>query len=148
MNGQIKRRVKEECFYDLKQICIFNISILVNDLHVFIGRLAKNIAIVSKELPKALFISAHSTLPVFELRSSINKGKAFLIQDKMNFSTNVYSIEPKYAQVQEVFIQTFHEAHDAWIQWLIQEFTRKLKTSLVSTKWNDQCPSITVWESK
>jgi hypothetical protein len=121
--------------------------VLVNDLHIFIGRLAKNIATLSKELPKALLISAHSTPPAFELRSSINKGKHFRARPIWK-EADAYNVEPAYAQVQQVFIQTFHEAHDTWIHWLTLEFAKKLKTSLTSTKWNDRCPSITVWESK
>jgi hypothetical protein len=41
---------------------------------LFIARIARNIALSSKELPKALALSAE-TLPAFVLRSEVNKGK-------------------------------------------------------------------------
>lgn len=46
---------------------------LGNEVSIFLGRLARNIALLSKELPKSLTLSTE-TIPVFELRSSINKG--------------------------------------------------------------------------
>ncbi|KAI7890016.1 uncharacterized protein EV154DRAFT_422723 [Mucor mucedo] len=99
-----------------------------NELSIFLGRLTRNIALLSKELPKSLLLSAETT-PIFELRSRINK-------------------DPNYTTIQTDLIRTFHQAHDLWIDWLEKEFAQKLRIILATTNWNDQCASISIWESK
>ncbi|KAI9265716.1 hypothetical protein EDC94DRAFT_634171 [Helicostylum pulchrum] len=99
-----------------------------NELSIFFGRLARNIAYLSKELPKALLLSV-DTAPIFELRSSVNK-------------------DPKYTATQNELISTYHQAHNMWISWLESEFARRLRLSLSTSKWNDKCAAVSVWESK
>ncbi|KAI7907947.1 uncharacterized protein BX663DRAFT_425573 [Cokeromyces recurvatus] len=99
-----------------------------NELSIFLGRLAKNIGFVSKELPKTLILSTEAT-PVFELRSNIMK-------------------DPKYTDVQNILLNTFHDSHKLWLTWLEEEFKKKLSSSLFRLKWNEHCSAINIWESK
>ncbi|KAI8887546.1 hypothetical protein K501DRAFT_174989 [Backusella circina FSU 941] len=100
----------------------------VNDLSIFFGRLAKNIAMLSKELPKALLLTDEST-PVFELRSGVNK-------------------DPRLNEIQKEFTNTYHEAHKSWINEISSQFGKSLRNILLTAKWNDQCSSVLVWQSK
>ncbi|CAO3650291.1 unnamed protein product [Mucor hiemalis] len=97
-----------------------------NEISIFLGRLARNIATLSKDLPKSLSLSAE-VVPIFELRSSINRS-------------------PQYTKIQNVLLDVFHQAHTSWIGWLGKEFTKKLRTAVTTSKWNDQCPALSVWE--
>lgn len=98
---------------------------LASDVSLLIARLARNIALSSKELPKALAFSAE-TLPVFVLKSEVNK-------------------DPKYTKVQDEFLKTFHETHNIWLLLLETSFSQKLKKILEEMRWDDQCMS--TWES-
>lgn len=98
-----------------------------NEISIFIGRLARNIATLSKDLPKSLNLSAE-VVPIFELRSSINKS-------------------PQYTKIQNALLNVFHDAHTLWIEWLGKEFSKKLRTAVITSKWNDQCTAISVWEN-
>ncbi|KAI8067633.1 uncharacterized protein B0P05DRAFT_552326 [Gilbertella persicaria] len=99
----------------------------INHGSIFLGRLAKNIGCLSKELPKALSVSL-DTMPVFELRSRIHQ-------------------DLKYTQVQDKLLYVYHQSHTPWLDWLEKKFAQDLESTLVLTKWNDTCPSITVWEN-
>lgn len=101
---------------------------MVNGVSIFLGRLARNIGLLSKELPKAISLSTEENKPVFELRSNINK-------------------DIKYLDIQNTLLNTYHDMHTSWINWLEKEFSQKLKFSLSTQKWNDQCSSIVVWEA-
>lgn len=101
---------------------------MINEVSIFLGRLARNIGLLSKELPKAISLSTEENKPVFELRSSINK-------------------DVKYLDIQNTLLDTYHDMHTSWINWLEKEFSQKLKSSLSTQKWNDQCSSIVVWET-
>lgn len=101
---------------------------MINEVSIFLGRLARNIGLLSKELPKAISLSTEENKPVFELRSSISK-------------------DVKYLDIQNTLLDTYHDMHTSWINWLEKEFSQKLKSSLLSQKWNDQCSSIVVWET-
>lgn len=57
-------------------------------------------------------------------------------------------LDPNYTAIQTDLIRTFHQAHDLWIDWLEKEFAQKLRIILATTNWNDQCASISIWESK
>jgi hypothetical protein len=56
--------------------------------------------------------------------------------------------DPKYTEIQKILLDTFHDAHSLWLNWLEKEFAQKLKSILTTTKWNDQCAAISIWESK
>lgn len=56
-----------------------------NEMSIFLGRLTRNIALLSKELPKSLLLSAEAN-PIFELRSRINKGKRIILMYYMYLS--------------------------------------------------------------
>ncbi|KAL7329075.1 hypothetical protein PS15p_207240 [Mucor circinelloides] len=101
---------------------------MVNQVAIFLGRLTRNIGLLSKELPKAISLSTEENKPVFELRSSINK-------------------DAKYIDIQNTLLDTYHDMHTSWINWLEKEFSQKLKSSLVTAKWNDHCAPIAVWET-
>lgn len=101
---------------------------MINEVSIFLGRLTRNIGLLSKELPKAISLSTEENKPVFELRSSINK-------------------DVKYLDIQNTLLDTYHDMHTSWINWLEKEFSQKLKSSLSTQKWNDQCSSIVVWET-
>ncbi|KAI9483267.1 MAG: hypothetical protein EXX96DRAFT_557510 [Benjaminiella poitrasii] len=97
------------------------------ELAIFFGRLAKNIGFLSKELSKSLSLSTEA-IPIFELRSNILK-------------------DPKYTEMQSNLLNVYHDAHESWLTWLRKEFTKKLKSTLLSTKWNDHCPALSIWET-
>lgn len=118
-----------------------------NELSIFFGRLARNIAYLSKELPKALLVSV-DTAPIFELRSSINKGKFKYISLFIGLIVSFICLDPKYTATQNELISTYHQAHNVWISWLESELARRLKLSLSTSKWNDKCTAVSVWESK
>ncbi|CAO3621888.1 unnamed protein product [Mucor fragilis] len=101
---------------------------MVNEVSVFLGRLARNIGLLSKELPKAISLSTDDSKPVFELRSSISK-------------------DAKYISIQKTLLNTYHEMHTSWIQGLKKEFSQRLKSSLATSTWNDHCAAIAVWET-
>ncbi|KAG1176202.1 hypothetical protein G6F70_004260 [Rhizopus microsporus] len=90
---------------------------------IVIGRLARNIALSSKELPKALALSAE-TLPIFVLRNDVNE---------------------KYAKAQDELLDTFHIAHEPWLSLVESKFTKNLEEILQGTKWKDECVSL--WEN-
>ncbi|KAG0173303.1 Golgi transport complex subunit 1 [Apophysomyces sp. BC1034] len=100
---------------------------LANDLAIFVGRLARVIAVLSKELPRVLMATS-SYISTLDLRSGIDK-------------------DPKYAQLQKDMVDTFWKSHDGWIELIATEFTQKLRTVLAQTKWNDQCAAILIWEA-
>lgn len=56
---------------------------IVNDISISLGRLAKNISTLSKQVPKSLSLVTE-TAHMFELRSSINKGKITRIRFNRN----------------------------------------------------------------
>ncbi|KAI9264736.1 hypothetical protein BY458DRAFT_513821 [Sporodiniella umbellata] len=87
-----------------------------SDLSLLVGRLARNIAISSKELPKALALSAE-TVPEFVLKR--NK-------------------DPKYSQVQAAFLETFEASHSLWLSELENRFGQKLKTTLEGLTYDDR----------
>jgi hypothetical protein len=62
--------------------------------------------------------------------------------------THSFLLDPKYTEIQTELINTYHQAHNVWTTWLEKEFTSKLRLILTTTKWNDQCAAISVWESK
>lgn len=64
-------------------------SLLEYEPSIFLGRLARNIANLSKELPKALLLTANTT-SAFELHSSINKGKLYNFEILIEFNNLVY----------------------------------------------------------
>lgn len=64
-------------------------SIIGNELSIFLGRLTRNIALLSKELPKSLLISAETT-PIFELRSRINKGELNLLGSYTKYTNYLF----------------------------------------------------------
>lgn len=100
---------------------------IISQVSLFLGRLARNIGLLSKELPKAISLSKEENKPVFELRSSISK-------------------DAKYIKIQNILLDTYHEMHTSWINWLEKEFSQRLKSSLLATQWNDHCASVAVWE--
>lgn len=57
-------------------------------------------------------------------------------------------LDPKYTAIQTELIGNFHQSHNLWIDWLEKNFVQKLRTILSTTKWNDQCAAISIWESK
>ncbi|KAK4518497.1 RNA export factor gle2 [Mucor velutinosus] len=137
--GMIKSYFQDQCYQAVlkyatelaslaKQMKDWTDQRMVNEVSIFLGRLARNIGLLSKELPKAISLSIDDNKPVFELRSSINK-------------------DAKYISIQNTLLDTYHEMHTSWIQWLEKEFGQKLKSSLVTSKWNDHCAAIAVWET-
>ncbi|KAI8346745.1 hypothetical protein BD560DRAFT_338637 [Blakeslea trispora] len=111
----------------LQRIAEWTDHAIANNASIFLGRLVRNIGLFSRELPKALSIS-NDTLPAFELRSRIDQN-------------------PKYSQAQKILTDTFHHSHDLWLDYIQKEYSQDLKTTLLSTKWNDQCPALLVWDS-
>lgn len=83
---------------------------------------------------------------MFELRSNINKGNMYTYGHTSSLLNP--PIDPKYKEIQDALLDIYHKAHDTWIQSLKKSFTQKLKASLTSTKWNDQCFAVSVWESR
>ncbi|KAI8987143.1 hypothetical protein BDB01DRAFT_720125 [Pilobolus umbonatus] len=100
----------------------------VNDISIIIGRLAKNIATLSTQLPKTLKID-NDTSTVYALYSSIDK-------------------DPKYAIIQNELMDVFHEAHTPWLNYLNRVFSKSLESILWTHNWDDQCPSFLIWESE
>ncbi|KAI8333819.1 hypothetical protein BC941DRAFT_433067 [Chlamydoabsidia padenii] len=105
------------------------------ELAMWIGRLARLISERSKELPRALAFSSTTSeenetqeSDTFTLKSDVGK-------------------DPRYAKLQDEFIQIYHASHQEWIRSTCQQFGQQLSLVLQSTPWNDRCPAISVWEN-
>ncbi|KAG2224520.1 hypothetical protein INT45_004365 [Circinella minor] len=88
-----------------------------NKMSIFVGRLARTIAISSKELPRVITLTKSATL---ELKSGVDKG----ISIKLDY----YNI-----------------SHGNWISTMATEFGKSLSAGLIRTKWNDECSAAIVW---
>ncbi|KAI8393564.1 uncharacterized protein BYT42DRAFT_487226 [Radiomyces spectabilis] len=99
-----------------------------NDVAIVIGRLARTIATLSKELPRA-FSCFSSAVRSFELRSDIDK-------------------DTRYLQVKNDLLETFHEAHRGWIDSVCGEYASALHIALTTLHWNDECAAALLWERK
>jgi hypothetical protein len=70
---------KRESKFDTRIISGNDIKLFPgDDISISLGRFAKNISTLSKQVPKALSLSLE-TAHIFELRSSVNKGKYLTI---------------------------------------------------------------------
>ncbi|KAI8991949.1 hypothetical protein BDF20DRAFT_810590 [Mycotypha africana] len=100
-----------------------------NYVIIFLGRFARNIGILSKELPRSITVSTilPETASMLKLHSNLNQ-------------------DSKFIEIQEHLLSIFHKAHDPWLSFLTEKFTAALKQTLISTKWNDQCSAIQIWE--
>ncbi|KAI8374017.1 hypothetical protein EDC96DRAFT_437774 [Choanephora cucurbitarum] len=136
--NMIKNYFEDKCFETvqsysrevnvlLKRIAGWTDHETANGASIFLGRLVRNICLLSKELPNALSISIDAP-PTFELRSRIDQN-------------------PKYSQAQKIFTDTFHDSHNIWLDYLQKKYAEDLEKTLLSTKWNDQCPAQLVWDS-
>ncbi|KAI9492770.1 hypothetical protein BDB00DRAFT_872991 [Zychaea mexicana] len=94
-----------------------------NRMSIFVGLLARTIAISSKELPRALALTKSATL---ELKSGVNR-------------------DPKYKKLQDSLLDIFHNSHENWISTVAKEFSKSLSAGLARTKWNDECSAALVW---
>ncbi|KAI9484318.1 hypothetical protein BDB00DRAFT_775158 [Zychaea mexicana] len=97
-----------------------------NRMSIFVGLLARTIAISSKELPRALALTKSATL---ELKSGVNR-------------------DPKYKKLQDSLLDIFHNSHENWISTVAKEFSKSLSAGLARTKWNDECSAALVWAGK
>ncbi|KAI8147229.1 hypothetical protein BJV82DRAFT_598254 [Fennellomyces sp. T-0311] len=94
-----------------------------NKASIFVGRLARTIAILSKELPRTLTLTKSASL---ELKSGVDK-------------------DPKYTQLQNTLLEIFHVSHESWISTVAKEFGRQLSAGLARTRWDDECSAALVW---
>ncbi|KAF7727512.1 Golgi transport complex subunit 1 [Apophysomyces ossiformis] len=90
---------------------------LANDVSIFVGRLARVIALLSRELP-----------------------------DMLTRAEGI-SLGSKYNKLQHDMTTIFRISHDGWMDLVASEFGRKLSSTLARTRWNDQCPATFIWEA-
>lgn len=122
------------------------------DLALWTGRVARLISEESKELPRVLAFSLatgredhHREEDVFALKSDIGKGNE---GTETKTLLNILFLDPTYAKLQDQFIGIYQASHQPWIEETCRWFGQQLSSVLQSTPWDDQCPAISVWESK